>query len=108
MRKKKSILNDIDNREIVDKIIDLCLWYQIEDSHRWLDIINVQIESCRMQLSFLEDNKPFWFQKKKLEEHNKNIEALENKIVDHYKELEEEVEIIQKMKKSLGTNNEEN
>ena len=107
MKKKKSIkeevvLEDIDNQELVEKIIDLCLYYQIEDSHRWLKMINLQIEYCNLQIEFLLDNKPFWFQKKKLEAHNKQIEELENKIVDYYKQIEEEVEMIIKMQQSLN------
>ncbi|MDO5569739.1 MAG: hypothetical protein Q4G04_06560 [bacterium] len=107
MEKRKSIkkevaLKDIDNQELVEKIIDLCLWYHIEDSHRRLEMINLQIKNCNLQIEFLLDNKPFWFQKQKLEEHNKKIEELENKIIDYYKQIEEEVDIIQKMQQSLN------
>ena len=101
MKKKKSVSNDIDNQEVVNKVIDLCLWYQIEDSHRWLDIIDLQIKNCNMQLHFLEEEKPLWFQKKKLEEHNKKIEELENKICKYYQDMNEEVELIEKMQKSM-------
>lgn len=92
---KKSINNlSCDDKKLSEKIIDLCLWYQIEDSHHWLKLIDMQIKNCQMQLHFLEDSKPFWFQKKKLEEHNKQIEELENKILKHYQEMNEEVEMI--------------
>lgn len=47
--------NDVDDKKLFKKIIDLCLWYQIEDSHRWLDIINLQIKNCQMQLHFFEE-----------------------------------------------------
>lgn len=58
-----------------------------------------------MELHFLEDSKPFWFQKKKLEEHNKKIEDLENKIFKYYQEMNEDVDLIQKMKKSMSIKN---
>lgn len=58
--------NDIDDEKLYEKIIDLCLYYQIEDSHHRLRLIDMHIKSCQMQLHFLEDQKTFWFQKKKL------------------------------------------
>lgn len=76
--------------------------YQIEDSHRWLDIIDMQIKNCQIQLHFLENNKPFWFQKKKLTEYNEKTSELENKINKYYQDLNEEVEMIFKLQKSLN------
>lgn len=100
---KKNIDNANTNDEkLSNKIIDLCLWYQIEDSHRWLDIIDLQIKNCQIQLDFLKEIKPFWFQKKKLEEHNKQIIELENQIYKYYEDLGKEVEIIQKMQEQLN------
>ncbi len=100
--KKKNVDIDIKDKELAEKTIDLCLYYQIEDSHRWLDIIDLQIKNCQMQLHFLEEKKPFWFQKKKLEEYNKQIEELENMIYKYYKDLDEEVDMIFKLQKSLN------
>ena len=94
--------NDVDDKKLFKKIIDLCLWYQIEDSHRWLDIINLQIKNCQMQLHFFEEEKPLWFQKRKLIEHNKQIEELENMIYKYYKELGEEADMIFKLQKALN------
>ena len=94
--------NEIDDEKLSEKIIDLCLYYQIEDSHHWLRLIDLQIKNCQMQLHFLEDQKPFWFQKKKLEEYNTQIEELENKIYKYYQEMNEEVEMIFKLQKSLN------
>lgn len=103
MGKKKDI--DSDDEKLSNKLIDLFLWYQIEDSHQQLRLIDMQIKACQMELHFLEDSKPFWFQKKKLEEHNKKIEDLENKIFKYYQEMNEEVDLIQKMKKSMSIKN---
>ncbi|MDO5568741.1 MAG: hypothetical protein Q4G04_01330 [bacterium] len=103
MKKTKTInIDNNDDKKLSDKIIDLCLWYQIEDSHRWMDIINLQIESCQMQLKFLEENKPFWFQKKKLEEHKKQVEELENQIYKYYENLGNEVDMIFKLQQALN------
>ncbi|MDD4624555.1 MAG: hypothetical protein PHX40_04210 [Bacilli bacterium] len=103
MGKKKDI--DSDDEKLSNKLIDLFLWYQIEDSHQQLRLIDMQIKACQMELHFLEDSKPFWFQKKKLEEHNKKIEDLENKIFKYYQEMNEDVDLIQKMKKSMSIKN---
>ncbi|MDO5569763.1 MAG: hypothetical protein Q4G04_06685 [bacterium] len=97
---KDEILKDIKDQDAVNKIIDLCLWYQMEDSHRWMEMIDLQIKNCNLQIEFLLDNKPFWFQKKKLDEHNKKIDELENKIADYYKQIEE-VEMIEKMQRAI-------
>ena len=40
--------------------------------------------------------------KKKLEEHNKKIEELENKICKYYQDMNEEVELIQKMQNNIS------
>ena len=40
--------------------------------------------------------------KKKLEEHNKKIEELENKIYKYYQDMNEEVELIQKMQNNIS------
>lgn len=103
MGKKKDINSD--DEKLSNKLIDLFLWYQIEDSHQQLRLIDMQIKACQMELHFLEDSKPFWFQKKKLEEHNKKIEDLENKIFKYYQEMNEDVDLIQKMKKSMSIKN---
>lgn len=104
MKKEKKVI-DIEDKKLSNKIIDLCFWYQIEDSHQQLRLIDMQIKGCQMQLNFLENSKPFWFQKKKLEEHNKKIEDLENKIFKYYQEMNEDVDLIQKMKKSMSIKN---
>lgn len=102
MKKEKKVVQDIDNESIVNKIIDLCLWYQIEDSHKMLNLIDLQIKSCRLQMEYLIDTKPFWFQKKKLEEYNKKMEELDNQIFKYYQDMNEEVELIQKMQEKIS------
>ena len=99
MGKKKDI--DSDDEKLSNKLIDLFLWYQIEDSHQQLRLIDMQIKACQMELHFLEDSKPFWFQKKKLEEHNKKIEEYEQIITNAYLQMNEEVDTILKMQNSI-------
>ena len=92
---------DIENKKLVDKVINLCLWYQIEGSHRWMNIMNTLIKNYQIQLEYLLDNKPFWFQINKLEEHNKQISEIENQIYKYFGNLGKEVEIIEKMQSAI-------
>lgn len=103
MRRNKD--KKIDDETLSNKLIDLLLWYQIEDSHHQLRLIDMQIKSCQIEINYLEDTKPFRFQKKKLEEHNKKIEDLENKIYNYYQEMNKEVELIEQMRKSMSIKN---
>lgn len=98
MKKKKEEVSDL---ELTHKVIDLCLMHEIEDSKVFINSINMQIENCRIEIQFLEDTKPFWFQKQKIEEHNKKIEELENRIYKYYEEIGEEVDLIHKMSESI-------
>ncbi|MDD4387519.1 MAG: hypothetical protein PHD15_07215 [Clostridia bacterium] len=104
MKKEKKVIENNDEK-LSNRIIDLFLCYQIEDSHHQLRLIDMQIKGCQMQLNFLENSKPFWLQKKKLEEHNKKIEDLENKIFKYYQKMNEGVDLIQKMQKSMCIKN---
>ena len=100
MEQKKD--KKIENDEILSKkILDLCLYHQIEDSEHWVKLIDMQIKGCQLQINFLEDNKPFRFQKKKLQEYNKKIEELENKINNYYQEMFKEFELLEIMKNSI-------
>ena len=104
---KKTKTTAIEDKILIDKVIDLCLWYQIEDSHRWMDVINLQIKNCQIQLEYLLENKPFWFQKKKLKEHNKQIDELENQIYKYYENLGKEVDMIEKMQNAINSKDKE-
>ena len=91
----------IDNKDLVNKVIDLCLIYGIKDSQLYLEFLDNQIKFYQNERNFLEDTKPFFFQKKKLEEHNKKIEVCEQKIFETYKKMNEEVEFIIEMQNSI-------
>lgn len=70
--KKKT--NDI---EVSNKIIDLCLWNQIQDSHHWIELLSNKIKIYELRRKHLLNNKPFKFQKKKLEKYHKELESIE-------------------------------
>lgn len=89
------------DNELLNKVIDLCLIYGIKDSELYLKVLDNKIKFYQSQIRFLEDTKPLFFQKNKLEEHNKKIEEYEQIITNAYLQMNEEVDMIFKMQNSL-------
>lgn len=81
--------------EIVNKIIELSLISLNKESKCWIDIICTKIKVCELQKQHLLENKPLFFQKTKLEKYNKKVEAIDNKIMKYFKDIEEELEYIE-------------
>lgn len=92
MSKKKN-----DDNELFEKLLELNIKYAIEDSNINMRIIDNRIKFYQSLISHLEDNKPFFFQKKKLIEYNNKIAEYENKISELYTQLGEEYEMIEKL-----------
>ena len=92
MSKKK----DNDN-ELFEKLLELNIKYAIEDSNINMRMIDNRIKFYQTLLNHLEDNKPFFFQKKKIIEYNNKKEEYENKIYELYTQLGEEYEMIEKL-----------
>ena len=90
---------------LLKKVLDLGLTNEIKDSELYLNLLNKQLEIYKNQIEFLEDTKPMCFQKKEISEHNKKIKECENKICEIYKKIEEELNLIIKMKKSINNIN---
>ncbi len=93
---------NIQDKELLNKVIDLELIYSIKESELYLRFLNNQINFYQYQIAFLEDNKPLFFQKKKLKEHNKKIDDYTQKIYDIYTKINEEIEMIEKMRKKIN------
>lgn len=71
--------------KLYNNIINLCTAYQIEESVNRLDMLYLQLKIWKSKLSFLEDNKPFKFQIRKMAKYNQEkteIETYINKIQD--------------------------
>lgn len=81
--------------EIVNKIIEISLISLNKESKCWIDIICTKIKVCELQKQHLLENKPLFFQKTKLEKYNKKVEAIDNKIMKYFKDIEEELEYIE-------------
>ena len=92
MSKKKN-----DDNELFEKLLELNIKYAIEDSNINMRMIDNRIKFYQTLINHLEDNKPFFFQKKKLIEYNNKKEEYENKISELYAQLGEEYEMIEKL-----------
>ena len=86
-----------DSDELFDKLLELNIKYAIEDSNINMKMIDNRIKFYQNLISHLEDNKPFFFQKKKLIDHNNKLEKYNSKINDLYIELGKELELIEKL-----------
>ena len=95
MRKKN------EEKDITTKLIDLCIINEINKSNQYILLLGKQAEFYQDYLLHLEDTKPFFFQKKKLKKHQEEIDNCQNKIMELYKKMEEEIDVVYKMQKNL-------
>ena len=80
-----------ENYNVLSKIINLCIDYEIRNSKFALETLNLEINNCIKQILNLKDEKPIFFQRKKISEYNKKKEQLEKKLLNLYKEFENEM-----------------
>lgn len=95
MRKKN------EEKDITTKLIDLCIINEINESNQYILLLGKQAEFYQNYLLHLEETKPFFFQKKKLKKHQEEIDNCQNKIMELYKKMEEEIDAIYEMQESL-------
>ncbi|MGM9876750.1 MAG: hypothetical protein ACI310_05950 [Bacilli bacterium] len=95
MKKVNSATEEKQDDLIIKKLLDLSLLYENENSKNWIRLVSYQIKGYEIQKEHLIDNKPYFFQKKKLEEHNKKIEELDNKILKCLKDIEDEIKYME-------------
>ena len=53
-----------------------------DDFNKLLEILELEIKICKLDLEMLEFQKPFWFQKKKLKLYYINKSKLEKRVTD--------------------------
>lgn len=101
------VLDDESKEEsLAEKVIDLCLWYQIEDSHNMIKIFESEIKILEMQKEMILSNCTFKFQRKKVE---KELEGIDKKIYRLYENVGEEITLIERMKDAIaGRKDDEN
>lgn len=99
-KKKQSVLEDSENNdmEISRKIMDLCILYQIEDSHNAIKLFSNEIKMYEAQKRILLNSRSCIFKKKKI---GKELEEIDNKIYKLYEDISEEFSIISKMEEAI-------
>lgn len=92
-----------DNKnELISEIINLYLEDSIKESQLYLKLLDNQIKTYQSEINYLENTKPFFFQKRKLKEHNKKIESYEKKIKDTYLKMSAETNEILKNERIIN------
>ena len=111
MKAKKKISVEVDNNKETEdmklskRVIDLFIWYQIEDSNAWLRVLESQVKFLEERRKQLFDNLDmclFKFQKKKI---NEDLEQIEKVLFKQYEKIGVEVDIMNKLKSSISNNN---
>lgn len=106
-KEKKELSNNYSKEEsLAEKVIDLCLWYQIEDSYNMIKIFESEIKILEMQKEMILSNCTFKFQRKKAE---KELEGIDKRIYRLYENVGEEITLIERMKDAIaGRKDDEN
>lgn len=84
--------------ELSNKILDLCLHQQIEESYQYMKLKEKQIKFCEIQIEYLQNHKPYWFQRKELKSYYEDIDLIEDQICNYYVQIEKEIRIIEELK----------
>lgn len=63
-------------------------------------MLGQQAKMYRAEIEFLENTKPFFFQKKKLVAHNKSTRECELRLYETYKQMNDEANYIMKLRNS--------
>lgn len=79
-------------KELNKKILELWSNYQQKDARHLLEILELEIKICKLDLDILEFQKPYWFQKKKLKLYQASKEKLEERIARLQTKLHQELE----------------
>ena len=84
------------------KLVDLMLCHSKEESKNYLEFLSTKIKFREQSLKSLRDDEPCKLFKKKHEEWQMKVEALENEIMDIYKQYGNEIHEIQKIDSALN------
>lgn len=93
---KSNITTENNYNETIKKIIDLSLTFLNKESKCWIDIMCTKIKFCELQKQYLLENKPLFFQKKKLKEYNIKIKDIDDTIMKILSDIEEEISFSEK------------
>lgn len=93
------------DEDISIKLLDLFTTYSIEDSKISLKFLETQIKYYESERKFLIEHKPYSFQKKKMKEYYKKLDEIEEKIMNLYKDFDEEMKLMIKLQEPIEPNN---
>lgn len=85
------------NIELFESLLKLNIKYSIEDSNINMRMIDNRIKFYQTLINHLEENKPLFFQKRKLIDYNNKRNEYSKKINDLYVELNEELKLLEKL-----------
>lgn len=85
------------NIELFESLLKLNIKYAIEDSNINMRMIDNRIKFYQTLINHLEENKPLFFQKRKLIDYNNKRNEYSKKINDLYVELNEELKLLEKL-----------
>lgn len=89
------------NIELFESLLKLNIKYAIEDSNTNMRMIDNRIKFYQTLINHLEENKPLFFQKRKLIDYNSKRNEYSKKINDLYIELNEELKLLEKLYEQL-------
>ncbi len=82
------------SENIDESLINLSLLYCTDYSKLHLKYLDAKVNFYSKQLQLLKEEKPFWFQKKKMKKYNDLINYYKREIVIVYKEMSDELNFI--------------
>jgi len=76
---------ELEKMEVIsNKIMEISFECHLDNIKHLIACLEKQIAFYNLQLNHLNNNKPFWFQKRKMEEYNIKVRELQDKISYYY------------------------
>lgn len=86
-----------DKDKLIEQLLELNIKKSIKDSNTNIRLLDNRIKFYQTLLNNLENNKPLFFQKKRLIEYENKKNECNTKINELYIKVEEELKLIEKM-----------
>lgn len=87
----------------MDDEINKLIKKEIKESNDYINILNRRIDFYKHKIFFLNQNKPFFFQKKELQRYKLKLKEYNEKIEMAYTLIGKEEEMIMKLTKSIDS-----
>lgn len=87
----------MDKNKLYNNILDLCINQEIENSKNFLDLLYLELKICKVQMNFLEKEKPYKFQKKKFKAYLEEKKRLEERVEKYKKVIADELSLMAKL-----------